>query len=55
MASILKHGKYRVVTCSECGCEFSFHPYELDENNQIECPECGKMNTAQVKVDTKKK
>ena len=51
MANIIKHGKYRIITC-ECGCEYSFEVFELDENNQLECPECGALNTAQVKEST---
>ena len=54
MATILEHGKYRVITC-ECGCKYSFELFELDENNKIKCPECGKENSATIQTKTKSK
>ena len=53
MATILEHGKYRVITC-ECGCKYSFELHELDENNKIKCPECGKENSATIKTTSTK-
>ena len=47
MISILKNGKYRKIICN-CGCEFSFSASDLDKNNQIKCPECDELNTAEV-------
>lgn len=48
MAKILEHGKYRTAVCS-CGCKFTFETYEIDANNQIECPECCELVTVTVK------
>lgn len=54
MATILEHGKYRVISC-ECGCKYSFELHELDENNKLKCPECGKENTATIQPAPKSK
>lgn len=53
MATILEHGKYRVITC-ECGCKYSFELHELNENNKIKCPECDKENSATIKTTSTK-
>lgn len=52
---VLRHGsKFRIVTCSECNCEFQFAVTEIQTQqihtndteyyesvDYIECPECG--------------
>lgn len=52
---VLKHGKkFRIITCSECDCEFQFAVTEIQTKkivtpdseyyeslDYIECPECG--------------
>ena len=43
MATILEHGKYRKIEC-ECGCVYSFELFELDKDNKLKCPECGKKS-----------
>ena len=53
MATILEHGKYRVITC-ECGCKYSFELHELDANSKIKCPECSKENSATIKTNSTK-
>ena len=50
MATILEHGIYRVIECS-CGCKYSFELHELDENNNLKCPECGKENAATIQPE----
>ena len=55
MATILKHGKYRVIKCPKCECEYSFELYELDENNTLKCPECGNENAATIQTESKSK
>lgn len=47
MPIILENGKYRIIKC-ECGCKYSFELNELDENNNIKCPECSKENKATI-------
>lgn len=54
MATILEHGKYRKIEC-ECGCVYSFKLFELDEDNKIKCPECGKNNSATIQPKSKSK
>lgn len=51
MIRVLENGKYRVITCT-CGCKYSFDIIDLDENNQVKCPECGILNTANVKEES---
>lgn len=53
MKQILKYGKYNVVTCSDCGCEFSFDKVDVKEDGTIECPCCKTQNTAPVKPEKK--
>ena len=44
MIKIIKHGSYKVATCS-CGCEFEFDNADIVEEH-VTCPEC----FAKVKV-----
>lgn len=50
MKQILEPGKYNTLTCSDCGCKFTFDKSDLDENNQTTCPCCDKLLKATVKV-----
>ncbi len=52
MIRILENGKYRVVTCA-CNCKYSFDIVDVDENKQVECPECGTKNKVTVKEESK--
>ena len=46
---ILVHGSMaKVITCS-CGCKYEYEVSDVEENNVVICPECGKENTAPVK------
>jgi PHP family Zn ribbon phosphoesterase len=49
MKQILKYGKYNFVTCTDCGCEFSFDKTDIDTNNKVSCPCCNKEIDAPVK------
>lgn len=53
--TILKPGKYQVITCADCGCEFTFENVDLDDNNKVTCPCCGTLCQATVKPTTKAK
>lgn len=52
---IIKHGKYNVVTCIECGCEFSFDKVDIIESEEatpyVVCPECGAECTPIIKAE----
>ena len=50
MKCILKHGEYGFVSC-KCGCEFTFEKSDLNEDNKVECPECGELVAAKVKEE----
>lgn len=47
---IITNGKYNLVTCDECGCEFAFDKTDVDENGIVTCPQCGAECTATVKA-----
>lgn len=46
MIKIIKPGKYHVVTCQECKCEFSYEDEDIlwgdqrDPYKEVECPCC---------------
>jgi PHP family Zn ribbon phosphoesterase len=46
---IIKYGKYNVITCTECECEFAFDPSDVEENGTVICPQCGTENTPESK------
>ena len=46
---IIKYGKYNVITCTECGCEFAFDSIDIETNGKVTCPQCNKENTPTVK------
>ena len=52
---IIKHGKYNVVTCLECGCEFSFDKVDIIEQKDatpcVVCPECNAECTPITKAE----
>ena len=48
--SIIKNGKYNIITCTECGCEFSFDKIDIESNGNVICPQCDKENKPTVKV-----
>lgn len=52
---IIKHGKYNVVTCLECGCEFSFDKVDViepkDASPCVFCPECSAECTPITKAE----
>lgn len=38
---IIKHGcTYKEYTCNNCNCVFSVTAKDLDQNNNVFCPEC---------------
>lgn len=48
MKQILKYGKYNIVTCTDCGCEFSFEKSDV-KDGKVKCPCCETENTAPTK------
>lgn len=46
MIKIIKPGKYHIVTCPECKCEFSYEDEDIKRGDQrdyyekVECPCC---------------
>lgn len=46
---IIKYGKYNVVTCAECGCEFAFDKVDIETNGTVTCPQCDKENAPTTK------
>ena len=48
MKRIIENGKYNIITCSECGCKFSFDVTDI-ENNMVTCPQCDKENKPTLK------
>ena len=46
---IIEYGKYNVITCSDCGCKFSFDKVDIEANGTVICPQCTKANTPVVK------
>ena len=47
---IIENGKYTKITCSDCGCIFSFDKtVDIEEDGKVTCPECGTKNTPTVK------
>lgn len=46
---IIKYGKYNVIICADCGCEFAFDSTDVEANGNVICPQCGKENTPTVK------
>lgn len=47
---ILEHGNYKVAICPDCNCKFTFEIIDVNENNQVACPECDALCSAQVKT-----
>jgi hypothetical protein len=37
---IIKNGKYNVITCTDCGCEFVFDQTDVEESGMVICPQC---------------
>jgi predicted Zn-ribbon and HTH transcriptional regulator len=46
---IIKNGKYNVVTCKECGCEFAFDKIDIETNGTVTCPQCNTECTPVIK------
>ena len=46
---IIKYGKYNVIICADCGCEFAFDSTDVEANGNVTCPQCSKENTPTVK------
>ena len=46
---IIKNGKYNIITCSDCGCEFVFEKTDIEESGKVICPQCGTENIPVVK------
>ena len=42
---IIKNGKFNMITCSKCGCEFSFDTVDIEANGTVKCPQCFEENT----------
>ena len=45
----LENGKYNVITCTDCGCKFSFDKADIETNGNVICPQCSTENTPTVK------
>ena len=46
---IIENGKYTVVTCSDCGCKFTFDKVDVETDGTVTCPQCDTINTPTVK------
>ena len=46
---IIKNGKYNVIVCTECDCEFAFDNTDVEDNGKVICPQCGTENTPTIK------
>ena len=46
---IIKNGKYNIIICSDCGCEFVFEKTDIEKNGNVTCPQCGTENTPVIK------
>jgi NAD-dependent SIR2 family protein deacetylase len=53
MKQILKYGKYNIVTCGKCNCEFAFETTDViikeDDTKVVTCPCCKEEINAPVK------
>ena len=49
MKQIIKNGRYNVVTCSTCQCEYAFDKTDIEADGTIICPQCGAVNQPPVK------
>ena len=47
---IITNGKYRKITCSDCGCVFVFAATDVEKNGMVTCPECDTENKPTVKA-----
>ena len=47
--SIIENGKYRLITCTDCGCKFSFDKIDIEKDGTVTCPQCGTKNTPTLK------
>jgi hypothetical protein len=52
MKQILKYGKYNVIKCPTCECEYSFDQTDI-KDGKVECPCCKEQNTAPVQHEKK--
>ena len=46
---IIENGKYNVITCTDCGCKFSFDRVDVEEDGTVTCPQCDTANTPETK------
>ena len=46
---IIENGKYNIITCSDCGCKFTFDKTDVKENGKVTCPQCNTENTPTTK------
>lgn len=46
---VIKNGKYNIITCSDCGCEFSFDYVDIEADQKVVCPQCKTRNTPTIK------
>ena len=46
---IIKNGKYNIITCTDCECEFVFEKTDIETNGKVTCPQCGTENTPTTK------
>lgn len=49
---IIENGKYNLITCSDCGCKFSFDEEDII-NEKVTCPQCNTANTPETKAEAK--
>ena len=49
MKRIITNGKYNQVTCTNCGCIYSFEATDITEDKKVTCPHCDHPNTVDVK------
>lgn len=50
MKRILKYGKYMIITCSKCQCEYTFEETDKDAEGKVECPCCKNKDAAPAKA-----
>ena len=46
---IIVNGKYNLIECSDCGCQFAFDNVDIEADGTVTCPQCDTANTPEPK------
>ena len=46
---ILENGKYNVITCTDCGCKYTFEKVDIRATGAVSCPQCEATNFPTIK------